>query len=96
MRKSNQQTLGQLLNILVKENHLSSGLTLAELQNGWKDIAGEFIAKHTIDLKIVKNILYIRMDNAACREELMYRRSELMQEVNKVSLGVKITEIVIR
>ncbi len=96
MRKSNQQSLGQLLNIFVKENHLSSGLTLVELHNSWKDIAGEFIAKHTTDLKIVKNILYIQMDNAACREELMYRKTELLQEVNKFSTGVKITEIIIR
>lgn len=96
MRKSNQQTLGQLLDIFIRQNQLSAGLTQAELQQCWQQVAGEFVAKHTTGLRIVKNILYITMDNAACREELMYRKSELLNEVNKLTRDNKITEIIIR
>jgi hypothetical protein len=96
MRKSNQQTIGQLLDLFIKQNRLETGLSQAQLQACWIEITGEYIAKHTSEIKIYKNVLYVKMDNAACREELMYKRSEVIVQVNKYTRGNKITEINIR
>lgn len=93
MRKSNQQSIGQLLDLFVKENRLESGLLQVNLHQYWNEIAGEFIARHTTEIKIIKNTLFIRVDNAACREELLYRKSELLERVVRLTGAKNITEI---
>lgn len=96
MRKSNQQSIGELLNSFIKENKLDSRLQEVELLSTWHKIAGEYIAKHTSEIKIYKGVLYLQIDSAACKEELMYKRTEVMNEINKISGKLIIKEIVIR
>jgi hypothetical protein len=96
MRKSNQQSIGELLSAFVKENKLDSRLQEVELISTWKKIAGEYIANHTTEIKIYKGVLHLQLDSPACREELMYKRTEVMNEINKVAGKLIIKEIVIR
>jgi predicted nucleic acid-binding Zn ribbon protein len=96
MRKTNQQSIGQVLSQLIKENKLEGRLQEVELVSTWKKIVGDYMSKHTTDIKIHKGVLYIAMDSPACREELMYRRTELLAEINKTTGSSHIKEIVIR
>lgn len=96
MRKSNQQTIGQLLELFVKQNKLENRLEEVEMESRWKEIVGEYIARHTSAIKIHKGILFLRIDSPACREELMYRKSQVVEEINKQAGKKIISEIVIR
>jgi predicted nucleic acid-binding Zn ribbon protein len=96
MRKSKQQTIGQLLDRIIKENNLAEGLTQVELSNRWPEITGEFISKHTTDLKLYKQTLYVTMDNAACKQELLYKKSEVLLRLNHFSIKNPIKEIHIK
>ena len=96
MRKTNHQSIGQVLTELIKENKLGSKLEEVELITSWKKIVGDYMAKHTTQLSISKGILFVSMDSAACKEELMYKRTELLAEINKVAGVNSIKEIVLR
>ncbi len=96
MRKSNQQNISSLLEQFIQENKLQSGLSQVELSNKWSEIVGVFISKHTSELKIVRNSLLVTIDNAACREELAYRKSEIINRINGISKNILIQDIIIR
>ena len=96
MRKSNQQTIGQILDQFIRENNLAAGLTQAELSQRWAEITGEFIARHTLELKIIKQILFVTMDNSACKQELSYKKSEVLARVNLLTPKNPIRDIYIR
>jgi predicted nucleic acid-binding Zn ribbon protein len=96
MRKSNQQTIGQLLELFIKQNKLENRLEEVEIESSWKEIVGTYMAKHTTEIKIYKETLFIKMNSAACREELMYRKSALIEEVNKFAGKKIVSEIIIR
>ncbi|MBC7863267.1 MAG: DUF721 domain-containing protein [Bacteroidia bacterium] len=96
MRKSNQSTIGELLGKFVKENKLDSGLQEVEMISKWKEVVGDYMANHTSEIKINKGILFIQMNSPACREELLYRKTQLIDEINRLFGKKIIFEIVIR
>ncbi|MFN5181690.1 MAG: DciA family protein [Bacteroidota bacterium] len=96
MRKTNQQTIGQILDQFIKENNLKEGLTQVELTQRWSEITGEFISKHTVEIKLVKKVLYVTMDNAACKQELAFKKSEVLQRVNLLTPKNQIIDIYIK
>lgn len=95
MRKSNQQTIGQLLEKFVTDNNLRNGLSQVELMQVWPEIVGHFISRHTTELRIGKNTLYISLDSPACREELAYRKSLIISKINALPQKIFIQDIVI-
>ena len=96
MRKTNHQSIGQVLTELIKQNKLGSKLEEVELVSSWKKIVGDYMAKHTTQLSINKGILFVSMDSAACKGELMYKLTELLVEINKVTGVNSIKEIIIK
>jgi hypothetical protein len=96
MRKSNQQSISSLLEQFISDNKLQGGLTQVELNAAWPEIVGTFIAKHSVELKIIRQTLIVTIDNAACREELAYRKTEVLQRVNTLSKNLIIQEMIIR
>lgn len=63
--------------------------------NAWPKVVGPFIASHTIDLSIKKNILFVRVDSDALRSELSYSKSLLMKNLNAIAGKEVVKEIVL-
>jgi predicted nucleic acid-binding Zn ribbon protein len=63
--------------------------------NSWPKVVGPFIASHTIDLSIKKNILFVRVDSDALRSELSYSKSLLMKNLNAIAGKEMVKEIVL-
>jgi predicted nucleic acid-binding Zn ribbon protein len=54
------------------------------------------IAKHTVQLRINKKVLYVEVDSAALRNELTYAREKLKKALNRKVKDNVIDEVVIR
>ena len=83
MFRSNDYTLKQVINELLKEYTLSDKLKEKKIIESWPKIVGKMITKHTTGIYFKNKKLYITLDNAALREELRYASTKLLKSLNK-------------
>ena len=96
MKKSNEQTLKEVLSEFVKTFHIETKINEIHLDNSWEKLMGKIIAKHTINLYLKDKILFITLDSSALKNELSYAKKKIINLLNK-EFGTKVVEdIVIR
>lgn len=95
-RVSNEQTLGEVVKTLIEMYRIEGKLKEASLINAWESVVGEMIAKHTVQLRINKKVLYVEVDSAALRNELTYAREKLRKALNRKVKDNVIDQVVIR
>lgn len=96
IRKSNEQTLKQVIEELISTYRLDGKLSETRLLNSWEQTVGKLVAKHTKRLYIKNKILFVELDSAAIREELSYARQKLIQRLNQVAGKQVIEDVVLR
>lgn len=72
-----------ILSQIIKENHWENGINEAQVQNIWKDIAGNAILRYTQEIKLKHNTLTIKITSSALRQELSYKKTKLIELMNK-------------
>lgn len=77
-----EQSLGEALRAAFEDSGIDSKLKETRLLENLNHILGEHISKHILSKRVSKSILYIRLDSAALRHELSYRRDELKKALN--------------
>jgi len=76
-----QQVKGLVLRIL-REQGLETPLQQKRLVEAWPLVAGEVIARYTLNVFIYNQTLYVRLSNPALRADLSMRRTELTRQLN--------------
>ena len=89
------KSLGDLIKEFYEQHRGSGYLDEIKLINSWPKVVGPFIASHTIDLSIKNQVLFIRVDSDALRNELNYSKSLLLKNLNEMVGREVITEIVL-
>ena len=87
--------LGDLIKEFYELHKGSDYMNEIKVINSWPKVVGSFIASHTIDLSIKNNILFVRVDSDALRNELSYSKSLLMKNLNAVAGKEVVKEIVL-
>lgn len=88
-------TLAELINEFYKRHHREDSLDEMKIIESWKSVVGGFIAAHTLDLRITKGILYVKVDADSLRSELLYSKTILLRNINRVSGTNLLKDIVI-
>ena len=88
--------LGELIKEFYEQHRGSDYLDEVKVINSWPKVVGPFIASHTIDLSIKNQVLFVRVDSDALRNELGYSKSLLMKNLNDLMGKEVITEIVLQ
>lgn len=88
-------TLAELINEFYKHHNRENSLDEMKIIESWKSVVGGFIAAHTLDLRITKGILYVKVDADSLRSELMYSKTILLRNINRVSGTDLLKDIVI-
>ena len=78
-------TLAELINEFYKRHHREDSLDEMKIIESWKSVVGGFIAAHTLDLRITKGILYVKVDADSLRSELMYSKTILLRNINRTT-----------
>jgi predicted nucleic acid-binding Zn ribbon protein len=94
LKKTNDQTLGEAIQELIKTYRLEDKLNQARLIKSWDTVTGEMISRHTEKLFVKGNKLYIKLDSDALKNELIYARTKLVKMLNDSVGSEIITEIV--
>ncbi len=87
-------TLAELIKEFYKIHNRENGFEETKILESWRSVVGDFISNHTLDLRISKNILYVKVDADSLRYELMYSKTILLRNLNRIA-GVDILKDII-
>ena len=95
-RKTNLIQVGDAIRQLFREEKLDVKISRFTVKNSWKDIVGEVIAKNTSEIFFNDKVIFITLTSAALKNELSYRKAEIVDSINKFCGYQLVSEIVIR
>jgi len=96
MRGNNNRVIGDIIRKLMKNPKLAGKLDELDALQAWDEIIGKQICKYVANQKIYKGTLYVKLKSAVVRNELSYKKSELISQINN-RLGKKLlTNIVLK
>ena len=96
MRGKNTHNVGDIIKKLMKNPKLSVKLDELDALAIWDEIMGEALLKYIIDRKIYKGILYAKLKSAPMRNELSYKKTEILQQINKRLGKLFLSDIVLK
>jgi hypothetical protein len=96
MRGNNNRKVGDIIRKLMKNPKLAEKLDMLNALDAWEEIIGAPISKYITDQKIYNGILYVKLKSAVVRNELSYKKSDFISQINQ-KVGKKlITDIVLK
>lgn len=93
MRRSNAQSLTEILRQFVREEGLETPLNQYRLVQAWAQVMGEGINRYTQDIFIKNQTLFVKISSAVLRNDLHMSRATLVQRLNDHVGAQVITDI---
>lgn len=82
MKRKEAQALSEILDEILRENHLDIGLDAARVRAAWKECMGEAVDKCTMSIHFDKGTLHVKLSSAVLRNELFMNRRVLIDRLN--------------
>jgi hypothetical protein len=83
MYRSNEVTLGEAIDTMLKDLKLTHGVHEAQIQAMWEGLMGRVIARHTILIQLKGSRLCLTIDSAPLKNELFFSREKIKETVNR-------------
>ena len=96
MKKQDAQSIGEIIDRVLKEQNLDLKLDETRLIKAWNSLLGEQVASYTTKLYIQRGVLYAHLSSSVLRSELSMCRNMLMDRLNKQVGRQIITNIIFR
>lgn len=96
MRKAYDQPLHQVLQELIRTMRWTAQLNNVRIKEIWKTVMGDIVARHTSNLRLREKTLFVNLDSAPLRSELVYAREKIRQMLNQELGGDYLQEVVIQ
>lgn len=78
-----ERNIKDVINAMYDKYRMTQKITEMKLVSAWSDISGPLISRHTTEIKLVNKTLYLKFDNAPLKNEMMYRRTSIIEAVNR-------------
>lgn len=95
-RDSNEETMKQAIDRLLKAYKLDRKMDEVEVLNSWETMMGPMIAKHTREIFISDRILHIRLNSSVLREELSYAKTKIKDMMNEKAGREIIDDVILK
>lgn len=83
MFKKQVQSLDDILQVVLREQGLETPLQQKRLIDNWQQVTGVVVARYTQEKFIKNQTLYVKITNAALRQDLLMMRSQLVKRLNE-------------
>lgn len=90
-RKSNEMTLKEAINRMMEAYRLGDKMIEIDTIKNWEEMMGAAVGKRTREIYIKNKILYLRIDSAPLKEELLMNKSLIIERLNEKA-GKKIID----
>ena len=88
MKSTNESTIRDVLAQLFNGRVYRQPLQEVRVREAWASVAGATVLRYTTQIRLEKTKLIVEVASSPLRQELMYRRGELMASLNEL-LGEK-------
>ena len=82
MRRSKGQPIGEVIKELLKNYEITSKFNEAHVITSWDKLMGPSVTKYTVKIEVEKRILFVKLSNAALKQELTYARQKIKKMLN--------------
>lgn len=96
MRRSNTQSLSEVLREYIQEMKIERKLKEVDIVQSWEDFLGKTIAGYTRNIYISNKILYVEISSAVAKNELIMMREEIRKKLNEKAGGEVIAKIIFK
>ncbi len=93
-RRSNDQTLKEAVDSMLKAYRLDGKLQQLKLIDSWEKLMGPTVAHRTVEIKIYGKKLFVILNSASLRQELFQEREKIIKLLNEEAGAAVIEEIV--
>ncbi|MFI5204460.1 MAG: DUF721 domain-containing protein [Flavobacteriales bacterium] len=83
VKKNNQQSLAQVIEKVINSYKLGDKMKEMDLIKAWEEVMGKAVATRTREITVRNKILYLRLNSAPLREELMHSKKQLITILNE-------------
>ncbi|HYG50943.1 MAG TPA: DUF721 domain-containing protein [Flavobacteriales bacterium] len=82
-RKSNEMPIKEAIDRLLKVYKLDHKMVELDAVKCWEEMMGAAIAKRTREIFIANKVLYLKLNSAPLKEELLMSKSLIVQRLNE-------------
>jgi predicted nucleic acid-binding Zn ribbon protein len=83
MRRSNTQSLSEVLRDYVKGTSIEKKLKEVDIVQSWEELLGKTIAHYTKNISLKNRILYLEINSSVVKNELFMMREEIRRKLNE-------------
>jgi predicted nucleic acid-binding Zn ribbon protein len=83
MKENNLKSINDLLGEFSQQKKIKVPLREARIVNLWRPLMGEMIHRYTDKIYVKNEVLFIRVQQAALKNELMYLQEQIIEKINK-------------
>ena len=94
MRKKNTEKLRDILEVVLKQNHLDEKLYETRVINSWGAVLGETVNQYTQKLYFKNGTLYVSITSSVLRHELFLERVAIKASLNRHVQAAVVKEII--
>lgn len=96
MRKSNTQSISDVLKNYVRENKLDRKMSELDLIKSWEATMGKTVTRYTKNLYIQNSTLFVETTSPIVRNELLMMKEEIRTRLNEIAGSELIKAIIFR
>jgi len=95
-RRSNEESIGDVLKVIFSENKLQPGMDAIAVQDAWFSLMGNGVKSYTRNVALKGTTLYVELTSAVLREELNYGKAKIVSMINEELGREVVKEVVLR
>ena len=95
-RLNNENTVGEVLKFIIKDNKLQAGMDQISVKEAWKSLMGNGVNSYTKNVVLKGTVLYVELSSAVLREELSFGKDKITTMLNEELRRDIIKEVVLR
>lgn len=94
--KSNERELGAAIRELFKAYRLDTKLHQVAIREMWEKVMGKTIMHYTSDLRLQDGTLFLTLSSAPLKQDLQFKKDEIIGRINEEFDEVVVRALVIR
>ncbi|MEX0812477.1 MAG: DUF721 domain-containing protein [Chitinophagales bacterium] len=93
-KQDEERPIKEVIDEMIELLGMGDKMVETRLKTDWEEIAGKMIAKYTRSIRLHKNTLFIQLDSAAVKNEMLYLKEPLRVKINQ-HFGKELVEKVV-
>ena len=92
-KKKNPVSVKNVIDKILLNKKLNNGLLELKIKDAWKNVMGKNVNTYTTNIKLNKQIIFVKLSSAPLKNELVYKADTIIKLLNNELGQERIKEI---